>query len=169
MSQGFQLSRLQAAFCKFMVVTTILFAHTTSLRATCCLICLIPIVKPFLTHWSWLWVVPFLERGIRAHGGCDRSTGDAYSSMVPDTTSDILVFRGPCTPILWFVFPIRLMRLIADRYFCHFSMFYGTRVFSARVQFTGFFSGFQTFTVQALLKRLNLSKYTSSTYKLVSY
>jgi hypothetical protein len=33
-----------------------------------------------------------------AHGGCDRSAGDAYSSMAPDPTSDI--FRGPCTPIL---------------------------------------------------------------------
>jgi hypothetical protein len=33
------------------------------------------------------------------HGGCDRSTGDAYSFMAPDSTSDI--FRGPCTPILY--------------------------------------------------------------------
>jgi hypothetical protein len=101
-----------------MVVTTIVFAHTTFLWATCCLICFIPIVKPFLTHWSWLRVVPFIERGNRAHGGYDRSTGDVYSSMAPDPTSDI--FRGPCTPILWFVFPIILMRLITDRYFCHF-------------------------------------------------
>jgi hypothetical protein len=30
------------------------------------------------------------------------------------------IFRGQCTPILLFVFPIRLMRLITDRYFCHF-------------------------------------------------
>jgi hypothetical protein len=102
----------------FMVVTTILFAHATFLWATCCLICFIPIIKPFLTHWSWLRVVPFIERRKRAHGGCDRSTGDAYSSMTPDPTSDI--FRGPYTPILWFVFPIGLMRLITDRYFCHF-------------------------------------------------
>jgi hypothetical protein len=63
----------------FMVVTTILFAHTTFVWATCCLICFIPIVKPFLTHWSWLQVVPIIERGNRAHGGCDQSTGDAYS------------------------------------------------------------------------------------------
>jgi hypothetical protein len=28
-----------------------------------------------------------------------------------------------CTPILWFVFPLRLMRLITDRYFCHFIQF----------------------------------------------
>jgi hypothetical protein len=100
-----------------MVVTTILFAHTAFLWATCCLICFIPIVKPFLTHWSWLGAVPFIKRGNRAHGGCDGSTGDAYSSMAPDPTSDI--FRGPCRPILWFVFPIRLMKLITDRYFCH--------------------------------------------------
>jgi hypothetical protein len=72
-----------------MVVTTILFAHTTFLWATCCLKCFIPIVKPFLTHWSWLRVVPSIERGNRAHGGCDRSTGGAYSSMAPDPTSDI--------------------------------------------------------------------------------
>jgi hypothetical protein len=101
-----------------MVVTTILFAQTTFLWATCCLICFIPIVKQFLTHWSWLRVVPFIERGNRAHGGCVQSTGDAYSSMAPDPTSDI--FRGPCTPILWFVFPISLMRLITDRYFLSF-------------------------------------------------
>jgi hypothetical protein len=53
-----------------------------------------------------------------AHGGYDRSAGDAYSSMAPDPTSDI--FRGPCTPIIWFVFPIELMRLFPVRYFCHF-------------------------------------------------
>jgi hypothetical protein len=54
----------------------------------------------------------------RAHGGCDRSTGNAYSFMAPDPTFDI--FRGLCTPIFWFVFPIGLMRLITVRYFCHF-------------------------------------------------
>jgi hypothetical protein len=53
-----------------------------------------------------------------AHGWCDRSAGNVYYSMAPDPTSDI--FRGPCTPILWFVFPIRLMRLNTNRWFCHF-------------------------------------------------
>jgi hypothetical protein len=67
---------------------------------------------------SWLRVVPSIERGNMAHGGCDRSTGDVYSSMAPDPTSNI--FGGPCTPILWFVFPFRLTRLITDRYICHF-------------------------------------------------
>jgi hypothetical protein len=101
-----------------MVVSTILFTHTTFPWATCCLICFIPIVKPFLTHWSWVRFVPFIQSGNRAHGGCDRSIGDAYSSMTPDPTSDI--FRGPCTPILWFVFPKEFVRVITDGYFCHF-------------------------------------------------
>jgi hypothetical protein len=110
-----------------MVVTTILFAHTNFRWATCCLICFIPIVKPFLTHWSWLGVVPFIERGNRAHGRCDQSTGDAYSSMARDPTSDI--FRGPCTPILicisygtyeidyWSLFLSFLNKVITQRLF----------------------------------------------------
>ena len=102
MSQGFQLSRLQAVFANFMVITTILFAHITFLWATCCLICFLPIIKPFFTHWYWLRVVPFIQSGNRAHGGCDRSAGDAYSSMTPDPTSD--VYRGPCVPILICIF-----------------------------------------------------------------
>jgi hypothetical protein len=40
----------------FMVVTTILLAHTTFLWTTCCLICFILIVELFLTHWSWLLI-----------------------------------------------------------------------------------------------------------------
>jgi hypothetical protein len=97
--RGFNCLVYRQPSANFMVVTTILFAYKTFLWATSCLICFIPILKPFLTQWSWLRVVPFIERGNRAHGGCDRSTGDAYSSMSPDPTSDI--FRGPCTPILW--------------------------------------------------------------------
>jgi hypothetical protein len=77
-----------------------------------------PIVKLFLTHWFWQRVVSFIERGNRAHDGCDKSTEDAYSFMAPNPTSDI--FRGPCTPVLWFEFPIGLMRLITDHYFWSF-------------------------------------------------
>jgi hypothetical protein len=77
-------------------ISLILTADNLALWATCCLICFIPIIKPFLTHWSWLRVVPSIERGNRAHGGCDRSTGDAQSSMAPDPTSG--VSRGPCKP-----------------------------------------------------------------------
>jgi hypothetical protein len=43
----------------FMVVTSILFAHTFRFDI-CCLIYFIPIVKPFLTHWSWLQFVLFI-------------------------------------------------------------------------------------------------------------
>jgi hypothetical protein len=66
----------------FMVVTTILFTHTTFLWATCSLICFIPIVKQFLTHWSWLRFVPFIWFGDRAHGLCDRSTGELTPSQL---------------------------------------------------------------------------------------
>jgi hypothetical protein len=102
-----------------MVVTTTLFAHTTSRWALCSLICFIPIVKPFLTHWSWLRFVRNMEIRLTA--------GDAYSSMAPDPTFDIHALKGTCTctPILWLVFPIGLvwwglMRLITVRYLCHF-------------------------------------------------
>jgi hypothetical protein len=71
----------------------------------------------YFTHWSWVRFVPFIWSGNRAHGRCDRSTGDAYSSMAPDPTSGIP--RGPCTPILWFGFLIGLVRLITVRYFRH--------------------------------------------------
>jgi hypothetical protein len=40
----------------FMVDTVISFFHTTFLWATCCVICFIIIVKPFLTHWSWVFL-----------------------------------------------------------------------------------------------------------------
>jgi hypothetical protein len=53
-----------------------------------------------------------------ARGVFDRSTGDAYSFMAHDPTSDI--FRGPCKPVLLFVSLIGLMTLSAVRYFCHF-------------------------------------------------
>ena len=31
-------------------------------------------------HWIRLWMAPFTWYGLLAHGRCDRSTGDAYSS-----------------------------------------------------------------------------------------
>jgi hypothetical protein len=104
--RGFNCHVYRQLSANVIVVTTIIFAHAAFLWATCCLIYFIPFVKPFLTHWSWIRVVTFIERGNGAHSGCDRSTEDAYSSMAPDATSDI--FRSPCTPIIWVVFPIRL-------------------------------------------------------------
>jgi hypothetical protein len=58
---------------------------------------------------SSLRFIPYTWSENRAHGRCDRSTGNAYSSKAPDPTSGIS--RGPCLPILWFVFPTGLMRL----------------------------------------------------------
>jgi hypothetical protein len=77
MSQGFNCLVYRQFSANFMVVTvkTILFAHTTFLWATCCLICFIPIVNPFLAHWSWLRFIPFIERGNGAHGVCPVNRG----------------------------------------------------------------------------------------------
>jgi hypothetical protein len=46
-SQGFKCFTYRQLSTNFMVVTTILFTHTTFLRATCCLIRFTTIVKPF--------------------------------------------------------------------------------------------------------------------------
>ena len=32
-------------------------------------------------YWLWLRFAPFTQFRLLAHGGCDRSTGDAYSSL----------------------------------------------------------------------------------------
>jgi hypothetical protein len=48
------------------------------------------------THWFWLLIFEF-EMG-RAHSGCDRPTGDAYSFYAPDPTSGLS--RGLCFPNL---------------------------------------------------------------------
>jgi hypothetical protein len=71
----------------------------------------------FISTWNDLRLCILCHK-VKKNNGCDRPTRDAYSSMAPDPTSDI--FRDPCTPIIWFVFPIGLMRLITVRYFCHF-------------------------------------------------
>jgi hypothetical protein len=47
--KGFKCLAYRQLSAKFMVLTTILFTNTTFLWATCCLICFITIVKPFLT------------------------------------------------------------------------------------------------------------------------
>jgi hypothetical protein len=48
MSQGFRRLAYRQLSAYFMVVTKILFTHTTFLWATGCLICFVSIVKPFL-------------------------------------------------------------------------------------------------------------------------
>jgi hypothetical protein len=58
--RGFNCLVYRQLSANYMVVTTILFVNTTFLWATCCLICFIQIVQPFLTHWSWLRFVLFI-------------------------------------------------------------------------------------------------------------
>ena len=45
-------------------------------------------------------ITPFTTFLLRAHGGCDRSVEDAYSSMAPDPAFAF----GPCCPTLDFVY-----------------------------------------------------------------
>jgi hypothetical protein len=65
MSQGFQMSRLQAAIRKFYGRYNDLICSYNLSVNICCLKCFIPIVKPFLKHWSWLRFVLFIEFGNR--------------------------------------------------------------------------------------------------------
>jgi hypothetical protein len=60
MAQGFQLSRLQAAFRKFYGrYNDLICPYNLSLGHMLCDV-FQPIVKTFLTHWSWLRFVPFI-------------------------------------------------------------------------------------------------------------
>jgi hypothetical protein len=43
----------------------------------------------------------------KAHGGCDRSAEDAYSSMAPDPTLAFVV--GPCCLTLEYIFALWIM------------------------------------------------------------
>ena len=54
-------------------------------------------------HWFWLRIAQFTRCRLLAHGGCERSTGDAYSSYiyVHDPTSSISGF--PCLSCTHFV------------------------------------------------------------------
>jgi hypothetical protein len=60
MSQEFHQSYLVAIFRKFYNrYNNFIHPYRTFPWATYCVICFIPIVKPFLTRWSWLRFVPF--------------------------------------------------------------------------------------------------------------
>jgi hypothetical protein len=50
----------------FTVIITIWFANTTFHEAKCCLMCFIPIIKRFLTLWSWPRIVHFTWSGTTA-------------------------------------------------------------------------------------------------------
>jgi hypothetical protein len=109
---------------------------------------------------SWLRFVPFIYFGNRVHSGCDRSTWDTYSSMAPAPTSDI--FRGPCTPILWYVFPIGLWNWLLFVIFCHF-----IRLFDSPVKFLTFLFVFSDINLQLVHCFAILSFRSSSNLTLI--
>ena len=61
----------------------------------------IPFVRLSFSYWIWRRVIPFTLFRLRAHGGCDWSAEDAYSSMAPDPAFAFV--EGPCCPTLDFV------------------------------------------------------------------
>jgi hypothetical protein len=85
--------------------------------ATCCLTCFITIVKPFLTLilTTVHTIYPIWKKGSRRVWSIDRGC-----LLLHGTWSYSDIFRGPCTTILWFVFPIGLIRLNTVRYCCLF-------------------------------------------------
>jgi hypothetical protein len=100
MSQGFQLSRLQAAFRKFYGRYNDLISHTTFLWATCCLICFIPSVKSFLTNGSWLRFVClfWVARAIfQLSGECKHITGDRVANLDLCLALTAFSSEGSCT------------------------------------------------------------------------
>jgi hypothetical protein len=66
------------------------------------IICIILFVRLSFPYWLWRRVFPYTWFRLRAHGGCDRSAEDAYSSAAP---APIFAFvRGSCWTELDFVF-----------------------------------------------------------------
>jgi hypothetical protein len=79
--QGFLQSRLMSAFCKFHSRCNDLIHNCKlSLSHICFLTFFIPIVRPHLAHWLWQRITLHSWLWNWAHGGCDWSSGDAYSS-----------------------------------------------------------------------------------------
>jgi hypothetical protein len=111
MSQGFQLSRLKAAFWKF-------YGRCNDL--------ILPIQSFFGPHA--VWYVSYQSLSCSWHSDLDYGAfslskikigltagATGQQGMLTPPTSDI--FIGPCTPILWFIFSVGLMRLITVRFF----------------------------------------------------
>jgi hypothetical protein len=67
-------------FASAMTVTVNQSKFTNFHWAIPCLTFFILIVRSYLAHWLWHQITPHSWSWNRAHGRCDRSTGDAYSS-----------------------------------------------------------------------------------------
>ena len=67
----------------------------------------------------WLRIGPFTQFRLLGHGGCDRSTGDAYSSLAPDRTAGISRVRV-CHALIILSFLFLITGLITLRCLCLF-------------------------------------------------
>jgi hypothetical protein len=83
-------------FANSTVAIMTLLAITNYHWPICWMIGLIQFFILSFPFWLWRRVIPYAYFWLRAHGWCDRSTEDAYSSQAPDPTS--VVTRGPCKP-----------------------------------------------------------------------
>jgi hypothetical protein len=62
-------------------------------------------IKVSLSNWLWRRVIPYTWFRLWAHGGCDRSAEDAYSSMAPDPA---FAFRVALHSILYLLFRLHV-------------------------------------------------------------
>jgi hypothetical protein len=73
----------------------------------CWMVCFIQFVSLPFSYWLWRRVIRYTYFRLRAHGRCDRSAEDAYSSAAPYPT--FAFFGGPCCPTLDFVIAFWIM------------------------------------------------------------
>jgi hypothetical protein len=79
------------------IVIMTLFAITNYHWSVCWMICFTPFVRLLFSYWLWGRIIPYTQFRLRTHGGCDRSTEDAYSFMAPNPT--FVFVEGLCSPI----------------------------------------------------------------------
>jgi hypothetical protein len=84
-----------------------LFAITNYYWAIFWKICFIQFIRLSFPYWLWWRVIPYAWFRLRAHGECDWSAEDAYSSTAPDPTFALV--GSLCCPALNFVFAFRIM------------------------------------------------------------
>jgi hypothetical protein len=83
-----------------------LFVITNYQKLICWMICFIFFVRLAFPYWLWRRVILSALFLLRAHGGFDRSTEDAYICVTPYTTFAFV--WGSCCPTLDFAFLIIL-------------------------------------------------------------
>jgi hypothetical protein len=91
-------------FANFTVAIMTLFAITNYHWAIFWMVCFVPFVGLSFPYWLWRRVIPYTWFRLRAHGGCDRSAEDAYSSMAPDPTFALLRVHVAQHSILYMFF-----------------------------------------------------------------